>query len=950
MGSNGNAPARRRGTIVIGITVCFFAVVAAAISCAACAAQGRIHQRMDSDWRFLLSKPTGVVTGTPITSWTYQPVQPQPGRRFRRPELPTDTTGWQEAAIGQDVFHGQTGMAWFAADLGSGPPAPKGSSLNLHFESVDDNAVVFVNGKLLTRHSGWDDPFDVALDSVWNPNGPNKLLVLVVNTGGVGGIMKPVALQITKPEAYPSYAHPDFNDAAWRRVHLPHDYVVEGQFTPGADTGHGSLPTYPAWYRKTFTIPAADRGKDVWIDFDGIYRDSRIWLNGRFLGEHQSGYIGVRYDITKYLNYGGRNVLAVSVKSEPYEGWFYEGGGIYRHVWLTIADPVHIAPWGTYVVTTLPEPKPGKPVAPATLAIHTTLDNSGASAQACRLVSTVMDGHGRTVGTIASHLAVAAGGNITASQQMSVAHPRLWSPDAPNMYTLHTALIQGDRVIDSVNTPFGIRTIRYDPNLGFILNGKPVKIKGTCNHQDFAGVGIAVPDSIEYWRVAQLKKMGSNAWRTSHNPVDESLLDACDKLGMLVMDENRHLGDTYDAKSNPGTPYSDLSDLAGMIQRDRNHPSVIMWSMCNEEPLEGSPEGAQIFQAMEKCVRKYDATRPITCAMNGGWGQGITLVEDLQGVNYAPSTYDWFHKQFPKMPLYGSETSSEVGDRGVYANDPVKAYVSAYDSNPVPWGETAEGAWQPIATRPFVAGGFVWTGFDYKGEPTPYGWPDINSHFGIMDMCGFPKDNYYWYQAWWGDKPVVHIFPHWNWKGEEGQPIDVWCYGNAPSVELFLNGKSLGKKPMPAYGHAEWQVPYQPGTLSARGYDSAGKLIANDTVETTGAPAALRLTIDRTALVADGEDAAVLDVAVVDTKGRVVPTASNMVQFHVAGAAHVDGVGNGDPASHEPDKASQRSAFNGLCIAVIQANEAPGPAMVTVTSPGLKSATIHFIVAKPSQP
>lgn len=906
----------------------------------------RVRERMDSGWRFLLVKPSTAATGAPVTAWTWEPAQSS--QRGGLPSPQQDTTGWQKATIGQDVFSNTPGAAWFAADLGSGPPAPKGSSRVLHFESVDDNAVVYINGKLVMRHEGWDDPFDVPLDQVWNSAGPNKALVLVINTGGPGGIRGPVTLQIAKPDSYPAYARPQYDDSHWRLVHLPHDYVVEGKFTPTADTGHGSLPTYPAWYRKTFTLPKTDRGKDVWLDFDGIYRDSKIWLNGHFLGEHQSGYTPVRYDISKIANYGGQNILAVSVKSQPFEGWWYEGGGIYRHVWLTVADPVHVAPWGTYVVSSLDEPKPGQAPGPARLTIETTIDNTSASPRACRLMSTILEDQGRHAGHVVTDSEVPAYGSVNVVQYVVVPHPRLWSPDTPDMYRLRTTLLRSGKGIDRVETPFGIRTIRYDPNLGFFLNGRPVKIKGTCNHQDFAGVGIAVPDSIEYWRVAQLKKMGSNAWRTAHNPPTESLLDACDNLGMLVMDENRHLGDTWDAKTPSGTGYSDLSDLTSMILRDRNHPSIIMWSLCNEEfALQGTPEGARIFAAMKKRVLQYDKTRPTTCAMNGGWGHGITLVEDLQGINYSPAEYDPFHKQFPKMPLFGSETSSKVGDRGIYANDPEKGYVTGYDDYTVPWGETAEGAWQPIATRGFVAGGFVWTGFDYRGETTPDGWPDINSHFGIVDMCGFPKDNYYWYQAWWGDSPVVHVFPHWNWPGKEGQPIDVWVYSNAASVELILNGKSLGTKPMPPLGHLEWQVPYDPGTLTAVGLDSTGKRIGSDTEETTGPPASLRTTISRTTLAADGEDCAVLDVAVVDSKGHVVPTASNLVHFLATGPAHVDGVGNGDPACHEPDKASQRSAFNGLCMAVIQANETAGPATVTVTSPGLKSATIPLRVTEP---
>ncbi len=482
-----------------------------------------------------------------------------------------------------------------------------------------------------------------------------------------------------------------------------------------------------------------------------------------------------------------------------------------------------------------------------------------------------------------------------------------------------------------------------------------MKIKGTCNHQDFAGVGIGMPDSLLYWRIKKLKAMGSNAYRMSHNPPAAELLDACDKLGMLVMDENRHLGDTEEAKSSQTTPYSDLSELTSMIQRDRNHPSIIMWSLCNEEGIQDTPHARDIFTAMMKVVSANDGTRPVTCAMNGGYfsPDGITSVEDLQGINYSPNNYDQFHALHPNMPLYGSETSSEVGTRGVYdqaifksngasyRGDQEKSYVSAYDNTPVPWGQSAEAAWQPIADRPYVAGGFVWTGFDYKGEPTPFLWPDINSNFGVMDECGFPKDTYYYYQSVWGDRPMVHVFPHWNWAGREGRPIDVWAYSTADAVELLLNGKSLGVQPVPKNGHVHWLVPYAPGTLTARGLHG-GQVIATDTVETTGAPAGLKLTTDRTALAADGEDVTPVEVDVVDAAGRIVPTASNLVTFALSGAGRIAGVGNGDPSCHEPDQARERSAFGGKCLVIVGAGETAGKLTLTAASPSLESASLHL--------
>jgi beta-galactosidase len=514
-----------------------------------------------------------------------------------------------------------------------------------------------------------------------------------------------------------------------------------------------------------------------------------------------------------------------------------------------------------------------------------------------------------------------------------VAHPRLWSLEAPHLYRVAQTVERGGRAVDSTNTTFGIRTIRFDPATGFYLNGKPVKIQGTCNHQDFAGVGIAVPDSLEYWRVKKLKEMGSNAWRMSHNPPTPSLLDACDREGMLVMDENRHLGDTYSDHTPSRTSYSNLSDLASMIQRDRNHPSIIMWSMCNEEGLQGSPEGARIFAAMMKVVHQYDQTRPITCAMNGGWfNPGIRAAEDLVGVNYSPEVYEQLHQRFPQIPVYASETASTLTTRGVYADDRAHAWVSSYNMT--------DGSWQPVAV-PFVAGSFPWTGFDYKGEPTPYGWPDINSNFGIMDMCGFPKDNYYYYQSWWGTKPILHLMPHWNWPGKEGQEIRVIAFSNCDRVELFLNGQSLGAKEMPRNGHLEWTVRYAPGRLTANGYDGS-TVAATDTVETTGAPAALRLRTDRTTLAADGEDLTPVEVDLVDAHGRIVPTAGNRVTFSVTGAGHIAGVGNGNPSDHDPDKASERRAFNGKCMVIVGAGEQPGAIRLTATSPGLKPAVLSL--------
>lgn len=914
----------------------------------------RRHIRMDAGWRFQRTAPV-VLSGTKaVTVWRGRSCTPDEAAALAAPAADTSGPDWKESASGQDAFAGRVGFEVYRASL----PALSRRGRTLHFQSVDDMGTVYLNGKKLVVHSGWNDPFDVPLDTAWNSAGPNVVAVLVENTSGPGGItgdvsvgFAPASSRTTDP------SQPAFDDRGWRIVHLPHDYVVEGAFTPKGDTSHGSLLAASAWYRKTFTLPASDKGKALWIDFDGAYRDSTVYLNGVKLGTHPCGYTPFRFDIARAARYGASNVLAVQVNPQKFEGWWYEGGGLYRHVWLNVAAPVHVAPWGTFVTAKLPEPVPGQPVPPATVTVKTTVayPDEFYGNGAFTVVSRLFDPSGRPAGTATApaHVLYADRKPV---QRILVAHPALWSLETPQLYRLHTEIRQAGRVVDTQDTPFGIRTIRFDAQNGFFLNGKSVKVKGTCNHQDFAGVGIALPDSLLSWRIKQLKKMGSNAYRMSHNPPASELLDACDAQGMLVMDENRHLGDTEDGKAAPDTPYADLHEVQAMVLRDRNHPSIILWSMCNEEPLQNSDAGARIFSAMKKVVDAADGTRPVTCAMNSGQYSGIALVEDVRGFNYGPDAYEGYHKAHPEAILYGSETSSEVGTRGVYgpdrfkidgisyAGDQAKGYVSAYDIHAPGWAQTAEAAWQPIADRSYVFGGFVWTGFDYKGETTPFGWPDVNSHFGIMDLCGFPKDSYYYYQSVWGGKPMIHVFPHWNWAGKEGKPIDVWVYSNAARVELSLNGASLGVKDMPKNGHLSWSVPYAPGTLTAQGFDAAGRATTQDIAETTGPPAALKLSTDRRALTADGEDVTLVEVDVVDAEGRLVPTAGSRVSFQVTGTGRIAGVGNGDPSDHDPDQASFRRAFGGKCLVIVGAGESPGRIHLAASSPGLTSAALSLSV------
>jgi beta-galactosidase len=729
--------------------------------------------------------------------------------------------------------------------------------------------------------------------------------------------------------SFPS--RPDFDDGGWQAIDLPHDWAVALPFQEDpALTGHGSKPLgrkYPAtsigWYRRVFEIPQEDLGKRLSLEFDGVFRNSMASLNGNFLGRNMSGYAPFRYGITDHAHYGGKNVLVVRVDATEFEGWFYEGAGIYRHVWLVKTNPLHVPQWGTFVTSEVEGDN-------AIVKMATEVANDSDAEENCRVTSAIVDGAGKTVATVGpTPVRVPPWRRSKIVQRVTLGHAKLWSIEEPHLYKLVTTVRAGGKVTDTCETTFGVRTIRFDPDEGFLLNGKPVKIKGTCNHQDHAGVGSALPDRLQYYRIGRLKAMGSNGLRTSHNPPTPELLDACDRLGMVVMDETRMFS------SDP----EGLSQLSRLVCRDRNHPSVVLWSTGNEEPEQGTARGARICATMKRLVRRLDPTRPITQAMNGAWGKGISAVLDVQGFNYNLPHMDAFHQQFPQQPCIGTEVASTVSTRGIYTNDPQKGYVSAYDVNHPPWASTAEQWWQMYDARPWLAGGFVWTGFDYRGEPTPYGWPCISSHFGILDTCGFPKDLFYYYRAWWGTKPVLHLFPHWNWAGKEGQEIAVWCFSNLERIELFLNGQSLGAQKMERDAHVAWKVKYGPGTLEARGYRN-GRLALTARRETTGPAAKILLRPDRSTVAGDGEDVSVVEAQVVDSKGRAVPTADNEISFQVSGPGKIIGVGNGDPSSHEADKGTARRAFNGLCVTIVQTTKQAGQINVQATSPGLEAASV----------
>jgi beta-galactosidase len=722
-----------------------------------------------------------------------------------------------------------------------------------------------------------------------------------------------------------------FDDEDWRPVDLPHDWAVELPFQndPGlASKGFYPLGrNYPAtsvgWYRRVFEIPAEDAGKRITIEFDGAYRETMVVFNGFYIGRHSGGYDPFSFDVTDFANLGNRNVLLVRVDATSSDGWFYEGAGIYRHTWLVKSNPVHVRKWGTFVRSDI---KPGE----ATLSIRTEVKNDGTSAQNVRVISTVLNPSGDSVGKTASTPAsVPIGEEQTYEQKLVVKQPLLWSLEERNLYRLVTEIQAGNEIVDRFETPFGIRSVAFDAQRGFLLNGKVVKLKGTCNHQDHAGIGAAVPDSVQYYRIRKLQEMGCNSVRTSHNPPTSELLDACDQLGMLVFDETRMMS------SNP----EGLSQFGDLVRRDRNRPSVFMWSMGNEEGQANTDKGVLILTAMKALAKQLDGSRPVSIAPTGAIGTGGLAVGDVAGYNYQDPGAEEFHKKHPDKPVMGTETVSAVGTRGIYITDKSKGYVSSYDPYTTTGRASAEGWWRFCNARPWLSGGFVWTGFDYRGEPSPNGWPNIGSQYGVIDMCGFPKDTYYYYKSWWTEDQVLHLFPHWNWPGLEGKEIAVWVYSNLDKVELFVNGQSLGAKEMKRDSHVAWNVKYAPGSIEARGY-KGDKVVLTTKRETTGAPAKLVMTADRKEVSADGEDVAMFAVEIRDAQDRVVPITANEVTFKITGDGKLIGVGNGDPTDQAPDKGSSRKAFSGLCMAIVQATKKAGSISVEATSPGLSSATV----------
>ena len=720
--------------------------------------------------------------------------------------------------------------------------------------------------------------------------------------------------------------------ATWKNVNLPHDWVVDLPYAPEASHSHGYKTVgykYPetsvGWYRKTFTVPHEDHGKHLYLQFDGIFRDARVWVNGFYLGHEPSGYATHTYDITEYLNYGEDNLITVRADATLEEGWFYEGAGIYRHVWLNKVAPVHVAPFGTFIYSTLEAP-----FDKALLTIETTVENSGLKGGDYRLRHILRDAEGKEVGRCeASGKALLPKERQLTTGQLQLDNPNLWSTDAPYLYTLLTEVYQEDKLVDTYTTVTGIRHVAFDADRGFFLNGRPLKLKGANMHQDHPGVGVGIPDALQIYRLKQLKSFGCNAYRSSHNPMTPEMLDACDSLGILVIEENRLVG------VNEEHPRL----LKRMIERDRNHPSIILWSIGNEEwGIEWEESGTRIAATMREYCHRFDPTRLVTAASSSG--PTILIPVDVAGYNYIlQNPVEQHRKDYPQRCAYGSEETTGSGTRGIYFDAYDKGHMMAYNrkpNGPDSLLNCISRGWKFYDERSYLAGIFYWTGFDYRGEPTPMTFPATGTQFGILDYCGFPKDEAWYLKSWWTDEPVLHILPHWNLQGHEGENIELWVYSNCDEVELTVNGKNLGRKTMPKNGHLSWTAIYQPGTVKAMGYKN-GKKILTRNVETTGAPARISLTADRSVIRADNRDVAVFRVELQDKEKRFVPTACDDLTITVNGPVRILGVGNGDPAYQTTERPTdtntrtyQVKAFNGLAQVLLQSTGEAGEATLTV--------------------
>ena len=747
----------------------------------------------------------------------------------------------------------------------------------------------------------------------------------------------------------PQAEKPTFNDQKWRELNLPHDWSIEGSFTPDNPSGHqgGLLPGGIGWYRKTFNIDNI-KGKKYFIEIDGAYKNSTVYINGTALGTRPYGYATFQYDMTPHIR-DGENVLAVKVDNskQPDSRW-YTGAGIYRHVWLITSSPVYVSHWGTFITT------PKVSVDEATLDIVTVVANEAKEKANLRIVSSVIAPDGNEVVSQAQSSKSAPESKISIQTTIRIHSPQLWDLKHPNLYRLVSKVYEGKELRDSYTTPFGIRTIAFRPDSGFFLNGKNVKILGVCDHHDLGCLGSALNDRALQRQLELLKSMGCNGIRCSHNLMAPELLKLCDQMGFLVMDEAFDCW--YIGKDAAPFGFQNYfkdwheRELTDMVLRDRNHPSVILWSIGNEikeQWFPGSTNGGEIARELVGIIKRNDPTRFTTSAFNfvrDADKKGMTAAVDVVGFNYTFDAYDEMKKKPPDWTYFASETTSQFDSRGVYhftLDSLIRTFkdcqTSAYDDPG--GGTTCEEAWQAVKERPYMAGMYIWTGFDYMGEPAPYGEQAVSSYFGIFDLCGFPKDSYYFYKSQWRSEPMVHLLPHWNWK--EGQMVDVVAYTNCEEVKLYLNNQPLETKNFLSTKKLSfrWKVPFHKGILKAEGYRNGG-LVATDSVITAGDPAKIELAADRSTIQADGCDLSFITVKIMDDQGVLVPGADNLVSFEIEGEGTVAGVGNGNAMSQEPAKGKERHAFSGMCQVVIQSSGKKGKITLKASSLGLASEEI----------
>ena len=783
-------------------------------------------------------------------------------------------------------------------------------------------------------------------------------------------------------------AAPGFNDSGWRTLDLPHDWAIEGDFDEHnpSGTGGGALPGGIGWYRKNFKVDKKDKGQIISIEFDGVYMNSSVWINGHLLGTRPYGYISFSYDLTPYINWDGDNVIAVKVDNsdQPNSRW-YSGCGIYRDVRLVKTGDIRVDQWGTYVRTeSLSDNK-------ALVRINTSVVNGTINkmVRTLTVTSTVKDSKGKTVASSSTSKELQFNGIFDLEDSILVETPHLWSVDDPHLYTLVTSVSVNKKKVDTYETPFGIRTIEFRADSGFYLNGEHVRINGVCLHHDQGCLGAATNERAIERQLQILKEMGCNGIRCSHNPPSPILLDLCDRMGFLVMDEafdmwHRRKTERDYARFFEGWANRDLSD---MIKRDRNHPSIVIWSIGNEVQEQWSDARADtlsdllletlsdrdeyiidykredidnvnvfITQNLVDIIKHYDPTRPVTAGCNEPSPNNNLFRSgaiDVIGYNYHNQNVPSVPRLFPGKPFIITESVSALMTRGFYEMPSDKLMTrpvrwdrpyfnetfscSAYDNVRTPWGSHHEENLIFLNSQPFVAGQYIWTGFDYIGEPTPYGWPARSSYFGIVDLAGFPKDVYYLYQSEWTDAPVLHLFPHWNWT--PGEQIDMWCYyNNADEVELYVNGVSQGVRSKDAeHLHVVWNVTFEPGTVKVVARKE-GVETASQEIHTAGEPAQIRLTPDRSTIKADGKDLSFITVEILDEDGNLCPNADNLVEFSIAGKGFIAGVDNGSPISLERFKDSKRKAFYGKCLVVVQNDGKSENIQIEATSEGLKHA------------